>query len=213
VANVLAGNIDVATKMLGKMVEQEAKDEYTASALIAIADPLEKEYERSAEANQPEAAKRLAEKLASIYAFLLEHTKAQADAPADQEIAIRRRLAQSLVRLGKRAEAIPHYRWLQDRVPLATAGDVLHGLATAYQDTQKYGDAAEIWNTLSKGLKDKSDDWYEARYHLMWCCAKAGDQERTRKLMRFFRLTNANIPTKDWAAKFDAFEKELGNGE
>ena len=213
VANVLAGNINVATEMLGQMVKQEAKDEYTASALIAVADPLEKEYERATEANQPEASKRLAEKLASIYAFLLEHVKVQADTPLDQEIAIRRRLAQSYARLAKHPDAIPHYEWLREKVALETAGDVLHGLAIAYQETEKYGAAAEIWNTLSKGLKNKSDDWYEARHYLIWCCVKAGDQDRARKLMQFFRLTNATIPSKEWAGKFEALEKELAGEE
>jgi len=178
--------------------------------VTAIADPMEKEYHRLVSIKKHTAADRLAQRLLKLYTFLLDHVAKRSDAEPAQQIAIRRRVARCHDRLRQPAEALAHYEWLRTQVPIETAGDVLRGLALAYQATEQYDKAAEAWGTLSKGLPKRSDGWFEARHGLIQCHMKAGDVDHARKLMKLFRLVHAKIDSKAWAAEFDALGKELG---
>ena len=210
VANVLAGNVGAATTLLDKLMKQKAEDPNAANALIAIADPLEQEYERAAAAQKKEAGERLAPKLVSLYAFLLDH--GQPGATGGQEPALRRRLARSHQRLGQHREAIVQYEWLLAHVPREKSGDVLRGLAIAYQQTRQYDSAIDMWRTLSRGLGKKTEGWFEARCSLIQCHAKAGRVDQARKLMQYFRLQYSQIPFEEWWHKFNALERELAAG-
>ena len=209
VANVLAGKIDRATRLLDQLMKQGGDDPSAANALIAVADPLEREYERCVADKKAGAGERLAHKLATLYAFLLEQRKGKPSDAGAQEAALRRRLARSYQRLGQHKEAIPHYEWLRANVPRETSGDVLRGLAVAYEQTGQYDSAIQMWRMLSRGLGKKTEGWLEARYSLIQCHAKAGRLDQARKLMQYFRLQHSQIPSQEWWHRFNALEREL----
>ncbi len=210
-ALALSGRVEEAARRLDDVMKNGAADPYAANALIAVADPLEREYQRRLKGSDPGSAKRLAEQLVQVYAALLAHVSAAQGEHEAQEVAIRRRLAHSLLRAGRYKEAISHYEWLRARVPLAKAGDVLHGLAVALQRTGEWARAADVWRVLAQGLQPKTTDWYEAQHSLIRCLLKAGKTDAARKRLQYFKLLYPKIADAAWRAKFAALERELGS--
>jgi len=182
--------------------------------MIDIADGLEAKYSELEKVNNDDRIAVLDEKLIRIYNILLAGQGTDKGLiNGRQEISIRWRLARSLQRTGRNDEAITHYEWLFKQIPekltLEKSGDILQGLARAYEENQEYEAAIEKWRVLSRGLKKDTEAWFETRYHLMLCHKKAGRLEHARKLLAYLKLQYPRIKFKKWRNKYNALEQEL----
>jgi len=213
-ANVLARRTDVATKLIDALLERGTIDPHLAQAFANVADPLEREYERLENATRYDEAKGLGRKLVRIYTLLLRHVSRSPDKRVRaQGISVRRRLARGLQRLGDHKKAIPHYKRLVAKVPRETSGDVLRGLAVAYEHTRSYEAAIATWRVLSRGLKQKSDEWFEARYHLIRCYLRAGRRDQARKLLDYLKLQCPRLEAGKWTGQFKKLDQELSKDD
>ena len=217
-AYLLAGRTEGAAKLLDVLLEGKSAGAAVAGTCADIAEALEKQYQGLLKDGNSAGARPLGERLISVYGFLLRYLSGSKDAHArSQEISVRRRLAHSLQRLGRQRTAISHYEWLFNKVPeeipLEKAGDILHGLATAYEHTGQYDAAAKTWRTLAGGLEQKSEGWLEARYHLILCRYRAGRPDHARKLLDYFKLQCPSIEIEQWSRKFHALEQQLASEE
>jgi tetratricopeptide (TPR) repeat protein len=206
-----SGKLDEVLQQIdATLAKTRPQDTHAAQAIIRVADPLEKQSERSLQAGDPLTARRVDDRLLKVYNFLLDAARLSTD-PAfqNQEIAIRRRLAPLLLRLGRTADAVSHYEFLREKVPQEKAGDILRGLGLAYEKLGRSEMAIDLWRLLATGLKQDTDDWFEARWHLIRSYWEAGQQDHARKLMEYFRLQYPQGAPGRWKTPFEELYRQM----
>lgn len=210
--SVRTGNVADAIKRVdGLLAKQDPTDSDLAQALNAVADPLEAHYDRCVRQNDAATASAVAERLMGIYSFLYSYSARGRDAAStEQTLATGRRLAHWLLRLERYDPAIQQYTWLLQKVPANKAADLMRGLALAYEAKKLYDKAIEQWGPLSRGLTVGSDDWFEARYHLVNCHVLAGHDEQAKKLMQEFYLLYPKGTGGDRGKPFEALGRKVG---
>lgn len=214
----LDGRIESANKYFETLLSRRTDRAGSDPQLAAMADVLERQYDqRIADGNETDA-RQLAEPLVRMYTALLESvSRASAAEARGRKIALRRRLALNLRRLGRDPEALGHYEWLfrqvPDHLPLEQAGDVLQGLGQGYEAVGRYDQALEPWRLLAQGLKENTGGWYEAQYHMIRCHQRAGRPEHAEKLLALLRLRQPRIESTQWRKRLEALDRELAAGQ
>ena len=210
-ALVRQGKIEEASQLLEgllKAPEAGAADAVTFSAILA---PLISAFDGLAASGKADAAERLGEQIVRMQRALVSHVESSsAPSVREQGVSAVMALAETLRKLGRPAEAAGEYRKVVDRLPRARAGEAIRGLALCLEESKRYATAAEQWSLLANGLKKRSQPWYEARYHWIWCLYRQGRWERARKLLTYFRLQNPKIEIDKWRMAFDALAAEIG---
>ncbi len=210
----LDGRIESANKSLDNLLSRPGGRAAACPHLAVMADILERHYDRRIADGNETGARQLVEPLVRTYTVLLENAS-QASVAVDrgQEITLRRRLAQNLLRLGRDREALAQYEWLfrqvPDHLPLEKAGDILQGLGHCYETVGRYDQALDQWRTLAQGLKENTDDWFEAQYRMIRCHQRAGRLEHAQKLLTLLRLRYPRIESANWRKQLDALDREL----
>ncbi len=209
----LDGRGESANKNLDTLLGRSGSRAAARPYLAMMADVLERQYDRRIAQGNETSARLLAEPLVRIYTALLEDAgQASVSANRDQEIALRRRLAQNLRRLGRDREALAQYEWLlrqvPDPLPLEKAGDVLRGLGYGYEALGQYDRALDQWRILAQGVKENTDGWFEAQYHLIRCHQLAGRLDHAQKLLHLLRLRCPTIESANWRKRLDALDRE-----
>ena len=201
---------EVLREVDAALAAAKPQDPKTAQVLASAADPLEEQSGRLAKEGKPAAARKIDERLLRVYESLLAGPAEGPDAPLrGKTVTIRRRLAHVLLRLDRPKDAIGHYEWVLEHVPREKAGDVLRGLALAREKVHRYDEAVEPWNALAKGLREETDGWFEARYHLILCHWEAGRWDHARRLMAYFRTSRPQGAPGEWKARFDALHERM----
>jgi len=206
-ANLRAGKIEDVARFVEDLLAggDEAKARYRVFA--AVADPLEKQRERLAAERDADGVARLDTLLLRLYEALAAYARDAKD--LQQQVAVRRRLGHALQRLGRHADAIEHYEWARPHVPVAEAGGLLKRLAIAYEHANRHRDALPLWRMLAKGLKERSEDWYEAYYHLIRGYARTNRKDRARRTLRLLKLRYPAIRSRSWRKKYNRLAEEL----
>ncbi len=205
-AYMLTDRVPEALALVRDAVDQGLGDAHLAAAYSAVADRLQDEVDAAIEAGKTDEARGLSERLVRIYTQLLAHA---GDTAPRQIVALRRRLANNLQFLGRYKEAVPHYVYVEDRVPKEEAGDILRGLALSLEATGSFEAALARWRTLSRGVEKQTAPWYEARYHLILCAFRSGEVRHAKKLVALERLQNPDIQVGDWEERFAALQQEI----
>ncbi len=210
-ASVLAGKTDQATALITDlMTRSRSAPAEVAGALIAVLAPLEAQAQRLARAGKTTQADGLVQQVIGIYEYLISSAQQGGEGVAGQESALRSRLAETLLGLGRHGQAIPHYQWLVKKTPTARAGRFIRGLAVCLEQSGRPNDAVGHWRVLAKGLKKDSDGWYEARYHHIRCLYNSGQREQGGKLLAYFRLQHPKVKVERWRVKFDQLARDMG---
>ena len=210
---MLAGGLDQAWELIDSSMKRLRVEPHVAQAIARIADRLDRDWSQRATAQTPTQLEQRGRRLVRIYEFLLREMRRRSDdAAGDQELNLRRRLGRTHLRLRDYREAIRHSKWVESKWPAhqAKPADVLRTLAVAYEETERYESAIQRWRTLARGLKAKTEGWYEARYHWILCCHKAQKRTTARKLLGYFELRYPTIGSAAWKEKFEELGRELG---
>jgi tetratricopeptide (TPR) repeat protein len=202
-----SGDVDAALELLEPLVRADQIDARLVRSLTSVADPLEAESERLRHRGQGSEQRNVDAMLEQLYRLLLECAKRSKDtASQTQEASLRRRLARVAQRLGRHARALPHYVWLLKNIKRETSGDVMRGLAIAYEHVRQYDQAIPLWQELCAGLDRGTDGWFEARLHLIRACQRAGMPTRAKRLLDYLNLDFPGEKAGRWRKEFD----ELG---
>lgn len=228
--NAVAGKTGEAAKLVESLGDGDATD-HVARAFASVADHLEQAHDRLAEAGRRTEASQMANILVGVYSTVLRHRDGHQDAAMRKvQLSCRRRLARSLLRLGRHREAIPHYEWLlgrdlpedekAPRVPRSTSGDLFRGLALAYEGlaresqssrerAEAYEAAIATWRELARGTRTATDEWLEARYHLIRAYLLNGQPQRAGDLLRYLRAQCPRLKAEEWKTRFHELEVQL----
>ena len=182
----------------------------TADVLAALVGFLSARFDRLS-GQEAKAARAAGEQLVRVWEVLLaDVAKVPPSRRQAREAAVRLPLAQTLLRLGRFAEARPHFGWLVERLPAARAGQAIRGLALCEELAGRPDLAGERWAVLARGLEKSTSPWYEARYHWVWCILRQGRKDDARRMLAYFRLQHPAIVDENWRAKFDELARQLG---
>jgi tetratricopeptide (TPR) repeat protein len=211
-ANLLAGNTDIADKLVDELLDAKSSEPHMVIALINVANRLEQIRARIAE--RGEDVESTDQKLVRIYVSLLNLIgKNEERAIRDREPSVRLHLAKRLSGLGRHKEAIDHYRWYLKNTPAEKSYDAVRELAITYERIGQYEPALRQWSRLYRGMKRRTDEWIEAAYHIIDCHIKVGDHGRASKVLAQFRALCPRSELGEWDRKFEAVEKKLLTGE
>ncbi len=207
-AHLMAGNIDIAGKLVDELLDAESSEPHTVIAMINIASRFERI--RVGAAEREEIVKGIDQRLVRIYISLLNLIGRNEDRVVrDRETVIRLYLAKRLLGLQRYKEAIGHYTWYLENSPSEESYDAIRDLAITYERIGQYELALSQWSILYVGMKRRTNEWIEAAYHTVYCHVNAGDRERASKVLAHFRTLCPDSELGDWGRKFEAIEREL----
>jgi hypothetical protein len=84
----------------------------------------------------------------------------------------------------------------------------LRAAALLSEQFDKPQQAVECWRTLVAGLPERSDDWFEAKYHLIRSLA-AIDRERAHAVMQQHQQLNPQYGPEPWGERLRALHEQL----
>lgn len=198
----LHGVVDGLDK-LGSAFGDGRCDDGVVGSLRRIADRLE--AWRLGLGDGVALAREVDEGLVWIYGFLLEC----GGVGGGEVMELRNRLADGLSRCGRYGHAVEEYLGLLKVIRRDRSGDVLRGLANAYECAGLYGEAIVPWRRLAKGLEEGREGWLEAHYHLILCRLRSGQVEQGCKLLAYFELRHGEIDDVSWRERFAELGREL----
>ena len=229
-ADALAGRTAAAMRLLGA-VGNETTTGVLARSFAGVGSHLERAYNRLSEAGRRTEAREMASILMGVYAIALRPSRRQPDEGMQKlQLYCRLQLAKNLQRLGRHREAIPHYEWLlgrdqpeterAGRVPRSSSGGLLRGLALAYEGVaadsgsnhervKSYGVAIDTWRELAKGTRVGTNEWLEARYHLIQVLLLSGQPKQARDLLQYLRVQCPQSRAGDWGKRLQELERRL----
>lgn len=141
--------------------------------------------------------KRLVERLGDDPAVLQSTKNAQ--------VAVSR-LAHYSAELGQHAEALRSLTKLLAIFP-SDPGYLRRAGMASFQ-AGEFSTSLEHWRKLVNGLKDGSEEWYEAKYYQIACLAKI-DRVKARESLEQFRLLFPEIGPPAWRSKFAELKQQV----
>jgi len=205
-ANADIENIDRVLELLDILMKIETHADFTLHALIRAGNVLEKAAPQTARSE--ESKRILYDKLITLYEFLLAQAQQKEHAMLTESV-VRRRLAHSLARGGRRLDAVAQYQWILQRDPAQKTGDVRRSLALVYEQLERFDAAIEQWRILAKGLTPDTDPWLEANYRLIQSYLQGQNRKQAKKLLALFQLRHPNIESPTWRQRFEELGQEL----
>lgn len=189
----LAGQrrIDEAERMIGTL-EAAGSDE-----LLTLLDGLSAVAARSDVGTQRLVAElqlRASQSLADSAAKLTE----------PQRLRLMRARAEAFAATGQPTKAVAVYRQLVEKTPrdaklLRTAAELCESLDSR-EATQQ---AKTYWRRLEGLLKAGSLEWLDARWHVIRCCRKLGEQAEADKLLKVTKLLYPDLGGEAMRARFE----------
>jgi tetratricopeptide (TPR) repeat protein len=83
--------------------------------------------------------------------------------------------------------------------------DVQLRLARALaQSPQKPAEALAQWRKVSAGVRDRSDEWYEAKYQVARLLLESGQKAEAKKLLDYLSVVPPGWNDSTWKQQFDA---------
>jgi tetratricopeptide (TPR) repeat protein len=83
--------------------------------------------------------------------------------------------------------------------------DVQLRLARALaQSPQKPAEALAQWRKVSAGVRDRSDEWYEAKYQVARLLLESGQKAEAKKLLDYLSVVPPGWSDSKWKQQFDA---------
>jgi hypothetical protein len=83
--------------------------------------------------------------------------------------------------------------------------DVQLRLARALaQNPQKQAEALAQWRKVSAGVRDRSDEWYEAKYQVARLLLESGQKAEAKKLLDYLSVVPPGWSDSKWKQQFDA---------
>ncbi|MBN2376739.1 MAG: hypothetical protein JXD22_10070 [Sedimentisphaerales bacterium] len=210
-AQAAAGNLEEVLVLLQSAMRMETTDKYVILSMVKASDKLEETVREQSGQVDKILAENINQKLLELYRYLFKYAVVGREKGAIEEAALRGRLAESLLRCGRKQEAINNYRWLLENLPREQRGGIMRKLALTYEQVENYDEAIVQWRTLAKGLPPETESWLEAQYNLIRCNILAQRKDQARKLLGMFQLRHGAIESERWRVKFDELDEKLNN--
>ncbi len=138
---------------------------------------------------------------------------AMSRAPDDATTATwRARYASTLVSAGRHSEAVSMLQELADANPdSATAQMQLARCLSEIDGNEAQQKALSQWRIVAKKLKPRSDNWFEAKYHIALVMEQSGDKAGALKLLQYIRATGADWSESEFAAPYEELLRRCGS--
>ncbi len=107
--------------------------------------------------------------------------------------------------LGEYSEASSYLDRLSAAVPKDK--NILQRSARANYLSRNYSDSLPKWRRLLKASKDGTEDWYEAKYHVIDCLVKTKDSS-TKLVFEQFQRLHPDLPD-PWKEKFNKLKQVI----
>ncbi|MBC7821259.1 MAG: hypothetical protein IAG10_30600, partial [Planctomycetaceae bacterium] len=109
---------------------------------------------------------------------------------------------------GQPTKAVAVYQQLVEKSPrdaklLRTAAELCESLSSTTGDQQ----AKTYWRRLEGVHKAGSPDWLDARWHVIHCCQRLGEQAEAAKLLKVTKLLYPDLGGDPLRAKFEELER------
>ena len=209
-----AGDTNAVTQLIRQGLAQSS-GAALAKALTNVVDSLESRHQDLVDSGKKSDAAVMAKMLGDVYQFLVKQAAESDDEKLRAvEITLRKRLANNLLQHQNRLEeGLEHYQSLAKIIDPRKHGDVIRGLALAYERSGQFEPALDQWRTLATGLSRNTDHWFESKYHVIVCYIKTNKLEHARNLLKYVMLQYPKIRVGDWQLKFDQLAQQLGDGD
>jgi len=230
------GKTDMAVKAVQKLMSDKESSQEGLGVVIRLANHMEADISKLSDLGQlPEAEKR-ALALVELYESLEDYYESEGRSGSPEARTVMIRMARALELAREYEDAKDVYQEMLDNLAasegkaedqglrmlitrgLALLDEAVGDEAKRNKDTDKaltsWGVARQQWRVLSKSVAPRSEDWYEARYHLILTHYKigneAGELDGARKVMRYFELSNPSLGGGHWAPMFKELRDKMG---
>ncbi|MCE2791487.1 MAG: hypothetical protein LW697_03415, partial [Blastopirellula sp.] len=104
---------------------------------------------------------------------------------------------------GEEAKALASLEQLAEQLPRRL--DVQLRLARALaRNPERQTAALSQWRRVSAGVKDRSDEWYEAKYQVARLLLESGQKAEAKKLLDYLSVVPPGWSDSKWKQQFDA---------
>ena len=195
--------LDDAEKELGSIVADGPVDQATRAFLSECADRC---YRQSREAKTNGDASLAAQ---HAKAALIVYRKLSGIAPADKSLHdhIQLRLAELYADTDQPEQAEALYRQKLEQDP--ASAEALYRLGLISEKQEKWQDAFSAWQKFSRGLKQGTAPWFEARYREAWALAKLGKQTDACEVIAATRIRFQDFGGGEYGRKFTQLTAEV----
>jgi len=184
---------------------QRALDAWENATLPQYLETID--WLRSLQANATDDRRR---ELATLTLAAIERTRAVAGTTltAPQQRQLEGASADSLAKVGRRAEAIDAFRKLATVEP--TNGDVQQSLAELYESGTTPADgqlALDQWRRIAAKSPPRSPRWFRAKLGVATALLRTGQRDEAIKFIRFLQTSPPGLEGTPWAADFEKLLK------
>jgi len=227
-ALLATGKIEDAVKTMRALLSDKKTAAEGMGIVILLANRMEENITSLREAGKEKEAEANAESLAKVYDSLGQHfaETGRADSPDARTVRLRKARAFELARKYDKAQAVYEdtlkaLSSIKDEEEkrslelLVRRGMALMDEARGSEALKKgnsntaaplFDKAREHWRYLGGVFKARTNEWFEARYHLTLMHYKIGkikgDLKGAFKVIRYFELTNPTLGGSDWKPRF-----------
>jgi len=233
-ALLAAGDTEGAVKSMRALLAS-GKGTEGMGVVVRLANRMEANISALREAGKEKEAAAKAVSLAKIYESLGDYfaERGKADSVEARTVLLRRARAFELAR--EYGEADKVYKSVLKELEKLPASDEKRGLellvtrGLALMDEARgdeamkkgkpsvalplYASARERWRLLGGSFKARTDEWFEARYHLTLMHYKIGKEKKDLdgawRVIRYFELTNPGLGGPEWKGRFLALKKKI----
>jgi len=107
----------------------------------------------------------------------------------------------------KIAEAAAIYQEKLERDP--TSADALYNLGIIYERGDRWEDAFNTWNKLTRGLKPGNSYWFEARYRTAQALSRLGKQKDACEVITVTQSLHPDLGDEQFKKKFLELKDEI----
>jgi len=128
----------------------------------------------------------------------------QRELSAAQRLRLLRTRAEAFTATGQTSKAIAASQQLLEKSPRdATLLRSIAELCESLESTDGFKQAKSLWRRLEAVLKAGSTEWLDARWHVIHCCQKLGEQTEAEKLLKVTKLLYPDLGGPAMRAKFE----------
>ncbi len=131
---------------------------------------------------------------------------------AAQKLRLWRARAEAFAATGQPSKALAVYQQLVEQAPrdvklLRTSAELCETIDSSAATTR----AKSYWRRLESALKAGTPDWLDARWHVIRCCQKLGEQTEADKLLKVTKLLYPDLGGPEMKARFEEFHFDERN--
>ena len=190
---------------LARLLKLPAGDSSNGTALLKAARGMREASVDSYQEGKADKSKVYLLWSAAAYEALLKWLEAH-HANRDQVAEARTLLVEIYLYCQQTERALTHLRPMEKANPKSWF--VLRNLAVTEERQENYATALEKWRHIEDGTDPSNENWFEAKYHIIYNTIRLGDKPKARKILRLTKILHPELGGKKWKAQFEQLEKK-----